>query len=138
MLITIFTVILLILGLVGTVIAIDRDKEVLGGATAVLFGLSGLALVIMIIAILCSNVNVPGQVARLESERAAIIYQVENKTYLNDNNLGTNELFTQIGTFNGKVLGGRASKSNPWVRWFYSPAYYQVESIDLKGENHGQ
>lgn len=68
----------------------------------------------------------------LEQKRENLIYQLENKLYLNDNNLGANKLFDEIQTFNAKILGSRAKKDSRWTNWLYSPIWYKIEPIDIK------
>lgn len=69
--------------------------------------------------------------ARQNEIRKSIIYQVNNKTYLNDNNVGTVELMNQIGKFNGDIYSGRIGRQNPWTSWLYPEWTLHVEPIDM-------
>lgn len=90
------------------------------------------ALVIELMAILVINANPIGEQAAMEAERETLIYQMENETYKNDNNVGTTELFSSIAEYNGKVLKIQAGRKNPWTNWFYVPYGEDLELIDLK------
>ena len=89
----------------------------------------GAVLVIELAIILSMNVN--GEQAAMEAERETLIYQMENETYKNDNNVGTTELFSSIAEYNGKVLKIQAGRKNPWINWFYAPYGEDLELIDL-------
>lgn len=92
----------------------------------------GVALVIELAAILAVNVNPIGEQAAMEAERETLIYQLENETYKNDNNVGTTELLASIAEYNGKVLKMQAGRKNPWINWFYVPYSEDLELIDLE------
>ena len=91
----------------------------------------GAVLVIELAIILSMNVNPTGEQAAMEAERETLIYQMENETYKNDNNVGTTELFSSIAEYNGKVLKIQAGRKNPWINWFYAPYGEDLELIDL-------
>lgn len=94
---------------------------------------------IMLIVLLCctvfSHCNLEAKEIELNEERSVIVYQLENKTYLNDNNLGTHEVMTEASEFNQKVLGNRKRHENPWTNWLYSPVWEEIEPIDLNDFN---
>ena len=93
--------------------------------------LGGIALVIELAVILSMNANLIGAQAAMEAKRETLIYQMENETYKNDNNIGTTELFSSIAEYNGKVLKIQAGRKNPWINWFYAPYGEDLELIDL-------
>lgn len=93
---------------------------------------SGVALVIELTAILVVNANPIGEQAAMEAERETLIYQLENETYKNDNNVGTTELLASIAEYNGKVLKMQAGRKNPWINWFYVPYSEDLELIGLE------
>ena len=96
------------------------------------FGLIMSVVVIALsIAILIVHINPDARVAELEAERSALVYQLESKTYLNDNNLGTVELMEQIGEFNGRIESRRLRRQSLWTNWFISPACDEVDPIPL-------
>lgn len=92
----------------------------------------GVALVIELTAILVVNANPIGEQAAIEAERETLIYQLENETYKNDNNVGTTELLASIAEYNGKVLKMQAGRKNPWINWFYVPYSEDLELIGLE------
>lgn len=92
----------------------------------------GVALVIELAAILVVNANPIGEQAAMEAERETLIYQLENETYKNDNNVGTTELLASIAEYNGKVLKMQAGRKNSWINWFYVPYSEDLELIGLE------
>ena len=92
----------------------------------------GVALVIELTAILVVNANPIGEQAAMEAERETLIYQLENETYKNDNNVGTVELLSSVAEYNGKVLKIQAGRKNPWINWFYVPYGEDLELINLE------
>lgn len=93
--------------------------------------LGGIALVVELVVIIVSHANAIGDQAAMEAERETLIYQMENETYKNDNNIGTTELFSSIAEYNGKVLKIQAGRKNPWINWLYVPYGEDLELIDL-------
>lgn len=94
--------------------------------------LGSIALVIELTVILVMNANPIGEQAAMKAERETLIYQMENETYKNDNNVGTTELFSSIAEYNGEVLKIQAGRKNPWTNWFYVPYGEDLELIDLE------
>ena len=93
---------------------------------------AGVILTIELTAIVVVNVNPIGERAAMEAERETLIYQLENETYKNDNNVGTTELLSAIAEYNGKILKIQAGRKSPWVNWFYAPYGEDLELIDLE------
>ncbi len=92
---------------------------------------AGLLLVIELTAIIAPRANAIGDQAAMEARRETIIYQLKNKTFENDNNLGTTEVLSAVADYNGDVLKMRAGRNNPWVNWFYAPYGEDLELIEL-------
>lgn len=92
---------------------------------------AGILLVLELVVIVVPHVNAVGDRAAMEARRETIIYQLENKTFENDNNLGTTEVLSAIADYNGDVLKMRAGRKNPWINWFYAPYGEDLELIDL-------
>ncbi len=92
---------------------------------------AGILLVLELVAIVVPHANAIGDRAAMEARRETIIYQLENKTFKNDNNLGTTEVLSAIADYNGDVLKMRAGRKNPWISWFYAPYGEDLELIDL-------
>lgn len=92
---------------------------------------AGILLGVELVAIVVPHANAIGDRAAMEARRETIIYQLENKTFKNDNNLGTTEVLSAIADYNGDVLKMRAGRKNPWINWFYAPYGEDLELIDL-------
>lgn len=82
--------------------------------------------------IVLNNCNTEGSVIAKREERKALVYQLENKTYLNDNNVGVHELFSDIAEFNGKIEWNRHAKTDPWLSWFAESWAQYVEPINYE------
>lgn len=84
--------------------------------------------IILLVAILISGLGILDEhaftamkVEKLNVERAALVYQMENNLYLGD----------ALGEFNSKITYGRAAHENPWLSWYYGSYYMEVEPIPL-------
>ena len=132
MIIFLIVIVLLVLSIVGAVL-IDCDfHECLFQVLIFAIGFLAVVAIVMCAIIMFANINYKGYILSMNAEKEAIEYQLDNQTYLNDNNVGANEVFSQAGKFNEKVLSGTYSHSNSWTSWFHSPAYQYIEPIDLK------
>lgn len=91
-----------------------------------------IALCIELIILCVVNINPAGGLAAAEAHREVLVYQLENKTYENDVNLGATELFNDISKYNQGILRSRAGRKNLWVSWFYNSYSNELELIDLE------
>lgn len=107
----------------------DFDHDLISGTALFLILATGITISTFAILAICTHSNTDAKVLELEAEKEAIVYQLNNQTYLNDNNLGTVELFKQASEFNQKVVGGQKRSNNPWTSWLVSPAFNYVEPI---------
>lgn len=94
-------------------------------------GFAGVLLIIELTAIIVPRANAIGDQAAMEAKRETIVYQLKNKTFENDNNLGTTEVLSAVADYNGDVLKMRAGRKNPWINWFYAPYGEDLELIEL-------
>lgn len=132
MIIVLITIAILLFGVFCT-FYMDHSRHSWPDVCAPLFSsLGGIALVIELVVIITSHANAVGDQAAMEAERETLIYQMENETYKNDNNIGTTELFSSIAEYNGKVLKIQAGRKNPWINWLYVPYGEDLELIDLE------
>lgn len=99
-------------------------------AFCILGGVFSFVLILMAIA---NNVNAEGRFQADLQKREALVYQLENKTYLNANNLGTTELFKEIAEFNGLIYKHRAGRKNPFINLYFVPYADKIEPIDITG-----
>lgn len=111
----------------GIVIAAKTYSE--EAIPIVIFG--GFVCLVLIIIIICQNVNPDGRLQAELQKRETLVYQLENLTYLNDNNLGTTELFDQIAEFNGRIYKHREGRKNPLINWYYLPYMDKIEPIEI-------
>ena len=132
MIIVFITIAILLFGIFCT-FYMDHSRHSWPDVCSPLFSsLGGIALVIELVVIITSHANAIGDQAAMEAERETLIYQMENETYKNDNNIGTTELFSSIAEYNGKVLKIQAGRKNPWINWLYVPYGEDLELIDLE------
>lgn len=132
MIVVFITIAILLFGILCT-FYMDHSRHSWPDVCSPLFSsLGGIALVIELVVIITSHANAIGDQAAMEAERETLIYQMENETYKNDNNIGTTELFSSIAEYNGKVLKIQAGRKNPWVNWLYVPYGEDLELIDLE------
>lgn len=132
MIIVLITIAILLFGVFCT-FYMDHSRHSWPDVCSPLFSsLGGIALVIELVVIITSHANAIGDQAAMEAERETLIYQMENETYKNDNNIGTTELFSSIAEYNGKVLKIQAGRKNPWINWLYVPYGEDLELIDLE------
>lgn len=94
--------------------------------------ITGAILLISMLFIIVIHINNTGNLEAMNEKREAIVYQLENETYKNANNVGTNELFNDISDFNSDVIRGQAGLNNPWFSWFYASYWKDVEPIVYK------
>ena len=132
MIIVLITIAILLFGVFCT-FYMDHSRHSWPDVCSPLFSsLGGIALVIELVVIITSHANAIGDQAAMEAERETLIYQMENETYKNDNNLGTTEVLSAVADYNGKVLKIRAGRKNLWINWFYAPYGEDLELIDLE------
>ena len=72
--------------------------------------------------------------ASMQEKRNALVYQLENDLYDNDNDLGKKELYSEIIEYNCDVAKGKIMQDNIWVYNLYSDAYDDLELIEFDEE----
>lgn len=131
----IFLIILFItiIGFVLGKIYVDSvyDSEALCVISGFLSVVGILGILLTIIIGVSTHVNVEGKAEALEYERAALVYQLDNCLYMNDNNVGSIELFEKISGFNSAIVTGRAASDNFMTNIYTSPKWWRVDPIDL-------
>lgn len=110
----------------------DRCWFAAGAISGGLALISGLVCLIMVIVAISNHTNVEALLNATNAERDIIEYQIENKTYLNDNNIGAHEVFEDVERFNSSVFLGRGGMNNPWTKWLYKPIWDDIEPISLE------
>ena len=69
--------------------------------------------------------------ASMQEKRSALVYQLENEIYDNDNDLGKKELYSEITEYNCDVAEGKIKQDNIWVYNLYSDVYDELELIEF-------
>ena len=69
--------------------------------------------------------------ASMQEKRAALVYQLENDIYDNDNDLGKKELYSEITEYNCDVAEGKIKQDNIWVYNIYPDVYDELELIEF-------
>lgn len=132
------TVICLVVGLIvcGIIAACClnsyRDGAFLFG---VIFGgldiIGIIVLVLLTIEIIVVHVNPEGQLAAYQTEKAMLEYRLDQKEYLNDNNVGMTELMEDITEYNSDLTKAQHGLQSPWTNWFYADYVNELTPIIL-------
>ena len=69
--------------------------------------------------------------ASMQEKRSALVYQLENDLYDNDNDLGKKELYSEITEYNCDVAKGKTMQDNIWVYNLYCNVYDELELIEF-------
>lgn len=107
-------------------------KGAVSAICCVLTILMTIPILLSIAAMSNAHWNWDGELKALEEEKTILEYQLQKELYLNDNNVGSVELFDRINEFNTDVMANKRGLRNPWISAYYSPAYYDIEPIDIK------
>ena len=100
-------------------------------ALAVLFFI--ISVVLGAIAI-SASVGSESYLASMQEKRSALVYQLENNLYDNDNDLGKKELYSEITEYNCDVAKGKIMQDNMWVYNLYADVYDDLELIEFDEE----
>lgn len=95
---------------------------------AVLFFI--ISAVLGVIAI-SASVGSESYLASMQEKRNALVYQLENDLYDNDNDLGKKELYSEIIEYNCDVAKGKIMQNNIWVYNLYADAYDDLDLIEF-------
>lgn len=90
-----------------------------------------IALVLLTIQIIVVHVNPEGQLAAYQTEKAMLEYRLDQKEYLNDNNVGMTELMDDITEYNSDLIKAQHGLQSPWVNWFYADYVNELTPIIL-------
>ena len=109
-----------------------RDWVGLFGVIFVVLDIIGIiALVLLTTQIIVVHVNSEGQLASYQTEKAMLEYRLDQKEYLNDNNVGMTELMEDITEYNSRLIKAQLGLQNPWVNWFYADYVNELTPIIL-------
>lgn len=90
-----------------------------------------IVLVLLTIQIIVVHVNPEGQLAAYQTEKAMLEYRLDQKEYLNDNNVGMTELMEDITEYNSDLIEAQHGLQSPWVNWFYGEYVNELTPIIL-------
>ena len=97
-------------------------------ALAILFGASSVILGAIAVS---ASVGSESYLASMQEKRSALVYQLENDLYDNDNDLGKKELYSEITEYNCDVTEGKIMQENIWVYNLYADVYDELELIEF-------
>ena len=123
-----------ILCLVIAVLCLDswHDWVNLVGIFSTVIGAVGIiAIMISIVMIVGVHVNPEGKLAARQAEKAMLEYRLDQKEYLNDNNVGMTELMEDITEYNSNLIKAQHGLQSPWTNWFYADYVNELTPIIL-------
>ena len=86
-------------------------------------GLGGVSIV--------ARAGADAYLASMQEKRSALVYQLENDIYDNDNDLGKKELYSEITEYNCDVAEGKIKQNNIWVYNIHPNVYDELELIEF-------
>lgn len=108
------------------------DWTDLAGIISLALGMIGVVvLIILTVEIITAHANPEGQLAAYQTEKAILEYRLDQKEYLNDNNVGMTELMEDIAEYNSNLTEAQHGLKNPWVNWFYADYVNELTPIIL-------
>ena len=124
-------VILTFISFVLICVSAYKDWDIFICLSAFFFSFAFLILTVLSIISICANVGAEGKLASMQETRAALVYQLENDLYDNDNDLGKKELYNQITGYNAEVAKGKKMSNNVFTYNLYPDIYDDLELIEL-------
>ena len=104
--------------------AIDAISLVFAITAFVLsMGLGGISII--------ARAGADAYLASMQEKRSALVYQLENNIYDNDNDLGKKELYSEITEYNCDVAEGKIKQDNILVYNLYPDVYDELELIEF-------
>lgn len=90
------------------------------------------SFVVLLITYFCINVTAEADYASNIQRREALVYQLENNMYSNDNEVGKFELYVQVKEFNEDLAKGKAMYNNVWVGCLFPDFYEKIDYIPFE------
>ena len=105
--------------------------ELIGYIGCIMVALSIISVLILGGAAITNNLTAKADFTELQIQHGALVYQLNNNLYDNDNDLGMKDLYNEIVDYNQKVARGRINSKNGWISVFYPLDYDSLELIKL-------
>ena len=86
-------------------------------------GLGGISII--------ARAGADAYLASMQEKRSALVYQLENDIYDNDNDLGKKELYSEITEYNCDIAEGKIKQNNILVYNLYPDVYDELELIEF-------
>ena len=83
------------------------------------------------VASIIARTGADAYLASMQEKRSALVYQLENNLYDNDNDLGKKELYSEITEYNCDVAKGKIKQDNIWFYNLYCNVYDELELIEF-------
>ena len=109
----------------------DDWADLVGIISIALGAIGIITLIILTVAIIAVHANPEGQLAAYQAEKEMLEYRLDQKEYLNDNNVGMTELMEDITEYNSNLAEAQHGLKNPWVNWFYADYVNELTPIIL-------
>ena len=101
-------------------------------AISLVFSITAFVLSIVLGGIsIIARAGADAYLASMQEKRSALVYQLENDIYDNDNDLGKKELYSEITEYNCDVAEGKIKQNNIWVYNLYCNVYDDLELIEF-------
>ena len=101
-------------------------------AISLVFAITAFVLSIVLGGIsIIARAGADAYLASMQEKRSALVYQLENDIYDNDNDLGKKELYSEITEYNCDVAEGKIKQNNIWVYNIYPNVYDELELIEF-------
>ena len=126
-----------IISVIVSIISFNKFRDfwdVVGSISTVLAVLFGAASAVLGVIAISASVGSESYLASMQEKRNALVYQLENDLYDNDNDLGKKELYSEIIEYNCDVAKGKIMQDNIWVYNLYSDVYDDLELIEFDEE----
>ena len=108
--------------------------DAIGSISAVLAVLFFIISAVLGVIAISASVGSESYLASMQEKRNALVYQLENNLYDNDNDLGKKELYSEITEYNCDVAKGKIMQDNIWVYNLYADVYDELELIEFNGK----
>lgn len=127
----------IVMGIVFTAIGVIlRDKwstllELTFAVSVVMAIIAWIAAIILCFAAIDTVVGAKGKLAAKQEIYNALVYQLENNVYDNDNDIGKRDLYEQITEWNSDLARGKEMQHDFWYGILYPDIYDNLKFIEL-------